>query len=91
VLPACGHLHTVTLVSAYASVCPPHRYFDPVTVGLDFDGMMQDLKAAPDGSVILLHGGPLRCVCLSVTSCLRQLECVLLFCFLETKVFLVRS
>eukprot|EP00887_Chlorella_sp_A99_P005444 scaffold1.g5444.t1 len=31
-------------------------YFDPETVGLDFEGMMEDLKAAPDGSVVLLHG-----------------------------------
>eukprot|EP00232_Nephroselmis_pyriformis_P003753 CAMPEP_0182913798 /NCGR_PEP_ID=MMETSP0034_2-20130328/38224_1 /TAXON_ID=156128 /ORGANISM="Nephroselmis pyriformis, Strain CCMP717" /LENGTH=459 /DNA_ID=CAMNT_0025050527 /DNA_START=29 /DNA_END=1408 /DNA_ORIENTATION=+ len=33
-----------------------YTYFDPKTVGLDFDGMMADIKAAPDGSVILLHG-----------------------------------
>lgn len=34
-----------------------YRYFDPKTVGLDFDGMTEDIKAAPDGSIILLHGG----------------------------------
>jgi aspartate aminotransferase len=33
-----------------------YRYFDPKTVGLDFDGMIADIKAAPKGSVILLHG-----------------------------------
>ncbi len=33
------------------------RYYDPETVGLDFKGMMADLSAAPDGSVVLLHGG----------------------------------
>eukprot|EP01026_Neomeris_dumetosa_P061902 TRINITY_DN584_c0_g1_i5.p2 TRINITY_DN584_c0_g1~~TRINITY_DN584_c0_g1_i5.p2 ORF type:complete len:242 (-),score=40.82 TRINITY_DN584_c0_g1_i5:945-1670(-) len=32
-----------------------YRYFDPETVGLDFEGMKADLKAAPDGSVIVLH------------------------------------
>ena len=32
------------------------RYFDPETVGLDFDGMAEDLKAAPEGSIIVLHG-----------------------------------
>eukprot|EP00897_Mesotaenium_endlicherianum_P007086 jgi/Mesen1/6405/ME000329S05567 len=33
-----------------------YRYFDPKTVGLDLDGMLEDLKAAPEGSVIVLHG-----------------------------------
>lgn len=32
-----------------------YRYFDPATVGLDFKGMMEDIKAAPKGSIILLH------------------------------------
>ncbi|CAM6092669.1 unnamed protein product [Calypogeia fissa] len=33
-----------------------YRYFDPKTVGLDFEGMYADIKDAPNGSVILLHG-----------------------------------
>ncbi|KAH7331029.1 hypothetical protein KP509_20G012700 [Ceratopteris richardii] len=33
-----------------------YRYFDPKTVGLDFDGMLADMKDAPNGSIILLHG-----------------------------------
>jgi len=33
-----------------------YRYFDPDTIGLDFEGMKEDIKAAPDGSVIVLHG-----------------------------------
>ncbi|KXZ44764.1 hypothetical protein GPECTOR_62g879 [Gonium pectorale] len=33
-----------------------YRYFDADTVGLDFKGMMEDLTAAPAGSVVLLHG-----------------------------------
>ena len=33
-----------------------YRYFDADTTGLDFDGMVADLKAAPEGSVVLLHG-----------------------------------
>lgn len=32
-----------------------YRYFDPKTNGLDLEGMLQDLKAAPKGSVVLLH------------------------------------
>lgn len=33
-------------------------YFDPDTVGLDFEGMIRDIEAAPEGSIILLHGRP---------------------------------
>lgn len=33
-----------------------YRYFDPASVGLDFEGMLADIRAAPAGSVILLHG-----------------------------------
>ncbi|XP_065850043.1 aspartate aminotransferase, chloroplastic [Euphorbia lathyris] len=33
-----------------------YRYYDPRTVGLDFEGMIADIKAAPEGSFILLHG-----------------------------------
>lgn len=33
-----------------------YRYFDPKTVGLDFEGMVADIKDAPRGSIILLHG-----------------------------------
>ena len=33
----------------------PYRYYSCATNGLDYDGMMQDIEAAEDGSVILLH------------------------------------
>ncbi|RDA86485.1 hypothetical protein CP532_3616 [Ophiocordyceps camponoti-leonardi (nom. inval.)] len=32
-----------------------YRYYNKNTIDLDFDGMMADIKAAPRGSVILLH------------------------------------
>jgi aspartate aminotransferase len=32
-----------------------YRYFDKETKGLDFDGMIADLKAATPGSTVLLH------------------------------------
>ena len=32
-----------------------YKYFDPKTNGLDFTGMIQDLKSMPEGSVVLLH------------------------------------
>ncbi len=35
-----------------------YRYFEPKTVGLDFEGMMEDLRGAPEGSVVILHGLP---------------------------------
>lgn len=33
-----------------------HRFFDPQTGSVDFDGMMADLAAARAGDVLLLHG-----------------------------------
>lgn len=33
-----------------------YRYFDAATIGLDAAGMLEDLEAAPDGSVVVLHG-----------------------------------
>ncbi|BBN01519.1 aspartate aminotransferase, cytoplasmic [Marchantia polymorpha subsp. ruderalis] len=32
-----------------------YRYYDPKTKGLDYEGMMEDLRAAPSGAVVLLH------------------------------------
>jgi len=32
-----------------------YRYFNPKTLGLDYQGMIEDLKNAPAGSIILLH------------------------------------
>ena len=32
-----------------------YRYWNPKTLGLDLDGMLADLKDAPDGSAVLLH------------------------------------
>ena len=33
-----------------------YRYFKPETVGLDFEGLMEDLRGAPEGSIVVLHG-----------------------------------
>jgi len=33
-----------------------YRYFKPETIGLDFEGMVEDIEKAPEGSIILLHG-----------------------------------
>lgn len=32
-----------------------YRYYDKNTIGLDFAGMLADIKAAPEGSVFLFH------------------------------------
>ncbi|KAK9234183.1 pyridoxal phosphate-dependent transferase [Lipomyces kononenkoae] len=32
-----------------------YRYYDKATISLDIDGMIQDLEAAPENSIILLH------------------------------------
>lgn len=34
----------------------PYRYFDDETRGVDFDGLIADLKTAKAGDVVLLHG-----------------------------------
>lgn len=33
-----------------------YKYYDPATVGLDYDGFLAAVRAAPSHSVILLHG-----------------------------------
>ncbi|GMK59192.1 hypothetical protein CspeluHIS016_0702070 [Cutaneotrichosporon spelunceum] len=35
--------------------CDKYRYFDPATVGLNFEAMVEDIKAMPEGSIVLLH------------------------------------
>lgn len=32
-----------------------YRYWDAANLSLDFNGMLDDLRAAPEGSVIVLH------------------------------------
>jgi aspartate aminotransferase len=32
-----------------------YRYYNKDTIGLDFEGMVEDIKAAPKGSIFLLH------------------------------------
>ena len=49
-------LQAYTLQAQITSLHMVCRYFDPETVGLDFEGMAEDLQAAPEGSIIVLHG-----------------------------------
>lgn len=32
-----------------------YRYYDPDSKGLDFDGLIADIRAAPSGSIVLFH------------------------------------
>jgi len=32
-----------------------YKYYDPVTKGLDFQGMLNDVKSAKNGSILMLH------------------------------------
>ena len=70
----------ISLVSyACCRTCAPElcRYFDPETVGLDFEGMIQDIEAAPNGSIILLHG---QRRCLGCLLDARDLDKTMLSC-----------
>eukprot|EP00740_Mantoniella_antarctica_P012535 CAMPEP_0181376626 /NCGR_PEP_ID=MMETSP1106-20121128/17413_1 /TAXON_ID=81844 /ORGANISM="Mantoniella antarctica, Strain SL-175" /LENGTH=446 /DNA_ID=CAMNT_0023495205 /DNA_START=41 /DNA_END=1381 /DNA_ORIENTATION=+ len=33
-----------------------YKYYNPATIGLDLEGMLADINAAPSGSVFILHG-----------------------------------
>ena len=60
-----------------------YRYFDPETIGLDFEGMKEDIGNAPEGSVIVLHGAAratrAHCVCAALParrrSCAVRMGC----------------
>ena len=36
-------------------VLQPYRYYKAETRGLDYDGLLADLGAAPEGAILLLH------------------------------------
>ena len=46
----------IPLVGSVGLKFQTYRYYDPDTHGVDFDGMVADLKRARAGDVILLHG-----------------------------------
>ena len=46
----------VTILNYLGIETVTYRYFDSETGGVDFDGMVADLKTAKPGDVILLHG-----------------------------------
>ena len=62
-------LSVITAAESSSAACPParsiwrdagvqeatYRYYLPETRGLDFDGMLEDLRAAKEGDVVLLH------------------------------------
>lgn len=48
--------HKNVVIESGFSPANEYRYFDSVSGGLNFDGMISDLKSAPSGSIVLLHG-----------------------------------
>ena len=54
--PGCSEPIRTTCSHAHYLQVEKYRYFDPETVGLDFEGMLDDIRNAPEGSIILLHG-----------------------------------
>jgi len=47
--------HKLVFLNAGFAEYRSYRYWDEKTKGLDFDGMVADLQAAPENSVIILH------------------------------------
>jgi len=47
--------HQVIFKDAGVKDIKAYRYYDPKTVGLDLNGLLADLKAAPSESIIVLH------------------------------------
>ncbi|KAK6129735.1 hypothetical protein DH2020_036536 [Rehmannia glutinosa] len=52
-LPTWGN-HTKVFGLAGLSV-KTYRYYDPATRGLNFEGLLEDLRSAPSGAIVLLH------------------------------------
>lgn len=47
--------HQKVFLSAGFTDGRTYRYWDPMTRGIDFDGLIADIKNAPEGAVIILH------------------------------------
>ncbi|KAL1137656.1 hypothetical protein AAG570_009352 [Ranatra chinensis] len=47
--------HNLVFTNAGFKDARKYRYWDPKTRGIDFEGMIEDLKSAPEDSVIILH------------------------------------
>ncbi len=47
--------HGKVVADAGAGMLEYYRYWDAATRGLDFDGMIADLNAMPEGSIVMLH------------------------------------
>jgi aspartate aminotransferase len=43
------------IFKAHGHATAPYRYWDPHSRGLDIDGLLADIRAAPRGSAVLLH------------------------------------
>ena len=48
--------HGKVVADAGLGVLEAYRYYDAATSGLDEAGLLEDLRAMPEGSIVLLHG-----------------------------------
>ncbi len=46
----------IPLLGSVGLAFQTYRYYEPLTHGVNFDGMVEDLKAARAGDIVLLHG-----------------------------------
>lgn len=47
--------HHKVFINAGFTNANKYRYWDPISRGVDFEGMLADIGAAPEGAVIILH------------------------------------
>jgi len=52
--PTWGNHNLIFKLAGFTDI-RKYRYWSTETVGLDFDGMLEDLKAAPQGAAVILH------------------------------------
>lgn len=47
--------HNLVFINSGFTTSRRYRYWDPKSRGINFDGMIEDLRSAPENSVIILH------------------------------------
>eukprot|EP00794_Sanderia_malayensis_P005638 gene5638-6334_t len=52
--PTWGNHRKICLTAGYKDI-REYKYVDPKTNGLDIEGMLEDLRSAPEGSVVIMH------------------------------------
>lgn len=50
-----GENHKLVFINGGFTEYRSYRYWNPKTRGLDLQGMLEDLRAAPENAVVILH------------------------------------